>query len=61
MEKGFGLIIITLILVCGSVIIFDKYVNVNNAKYGLEECRVDATVIWVKDCKSILEAKARLR
>ena len=36
MEKGFGLIIITLILVCGSV-------------------------IWVKECKSILEAKARLR
>ena len=31
------------------------------AKAGLEERRVDTNAIWVKDCKSILETKARLK
>ena len=35
--------------------------DIEKAKAGLEECRVDANTIWVKDCKTILETKARLK
>jgi hypothetical protein len=39
----------------------EKLLDSDKARFGLEECRVDANIIWVKDCKSILETKARLR
>ena len=61
MEKWICLCIITAIITVGISTTISEYNNTEKAKAGLEECRVDAKIIWVKDCKSILETKARLK
>ena len=61
MEKWIGLCVITAIITVGASTAIDKYNDIEKAKAGLEECRVDANIIWVKDCKTILETKARLK
>lgn len=61
MEKWLGLVFITLIFMIGVNTAIEKLLDSDKARFGLEECRVDANIIWVKDCKSILETKARLK
>ena len=61
MEKWLGLVFITLIIVIGVNTAIEKQLETVKARFGLEECRVDANTIWVKDCKTILETKARLK
>lgn len=61
MEKWLGLVFITLIIVIGVNTAIEKQLEADKARFGLEECRVDANTIWVKDCKTILETKARLK
>ena len=61
MEKWIGLCIITTIITVGASKTISEYNDIEKAKAGLEECRVDANIIWVKDCKTILETKARLK
>lgn len=61
MEKWLGLCIITMIITVGVSKTISEYNNIEKAKAGLEECRVDANIIWVKDCKTILETNARLK
>ena len=61
MEKWLGLVFITLIIVIGVNAAIEKRLETDKARFGLEECRVDANTIWVKDCKTILETKARLK
>ena len=61
MEKWLGLVFITLIFMIGVNTAIEKQLETDKARFGLEECRVDANTIWVKDCKTILETKARLK
>lgn len=60
-EIGLCLVVIALILTLGFNTAVDNMNSIEYAKAGLEECRVDANTIWVKDCKTILETKARLK
>lgn len=61
MNKWLALCIITMIITIGVSKTIGDVNDIEKAKAGLEECRVDANAIWVKDCKTILETKARLK
>ena len=61
MEKWIALCIITAIIAVGVSRTIGGMNDIEKAKAGLEECRVDANIIWVRDCKTILETKARLK
>lgn len=60
-EFALCIVAVALIVTIGCNTLFDSMQGVEYAKSGLEECRVDSNIIWVKDCKSILETKARLK